>query len=44
MREAMRVDRDALKLVDLALAQSALDGGARRFGNRISRGARLCFC
>ena len=25
MREAMRVDRDALELVDLPLAQSALD-------------------
>ena len=28
MREAVRVDRDALDPLDLALAQGALDGGA----------------
>src|SRR3954451_18302542 len=29
MREAMGVDRDALELIDLPLAQCAFDGGAR---------------
>jgi len=28
MGEAMRVDRDALELTDLALAERAFDGGA----------------
>jgi hypothetical protein len=28
MRDAVRVDRDALDPLDLALAQGALDGGA----------------